>query len=321
AEVHGLTSNYLPQTVQLTTLGGQNWGLPLDADPQVFFYRKDIFTQYQNPEPTTWAELRTAAQQLKAADPSTRLGSFFTDDPSTFDAMAWQAGAHWFGTSADAWKVNLLDGPTQTMTAYWQSMIDDDLVRVEPYFGQQWSSELQKGELAGYLGAAWSAGSLKSALSSESGDWAAAPIPTWDGRAATGMLGGSVFVVGKDSKNVAADVEFSEWATGTVAGMKARIGSGISSIYPADPALVAVAKSGFNTAFFGGQDIFATFSTDGAAFRAGWTWGPSMDVTNTAIADVFGKLTSGSTVTQALQQGQTATLADLKNRGLKVAPR
>jgi multiple sugar transport system substrate-binding protein len=320
SEVHGLTSHYLPQTIELTTLGGQNWGLPLDADPQVFFYRKDIFTQYHIPVPATWSEFRTAAQQLKAADPVTRIASFFTDDPSTFEAMAWQDGAHWFGTSGDTWKVDLTDGPTQTVTGYWQGMINDDLVHVEPYFGQQWTAELQKGQLAGYLGAAWSAGSLKSALPSQSGDWAAAPIPIWGGKAATGMLGGSVFVVGKDSKNTAADIEFSSWATGTVAGMRARIGSGISSVYPADPALVATAKNGFNTAFFGGQDIFSVFSSDGSAFRPGWTWGPSMDVTNTAITDVFGKLASGATVTQALQQGQSATVSDLKNRGLKVAP-
>ncbi|HEX4225984.1 MAG TPA: sugar ABC transporter substrate-binding protein [Pseudonocardiaceae bacterium] len=319
-EVHGLTSHYLPQTVQLTTLGGQNWGLPLDADPQVFFYRKDLFDKYHIAVPTTWTDFRTAAQQLKAADPATRIASFFTDDPSTFEASAWQAGAHWFGTQGDAWKVNLVDGPTQMVTNYWQSMIDDDLVRVQPYFGQQWSSDLQSGQLAGYLGAAWSAGSLKSALPSQSGDWAAAPIPTWDGHAATGMLGGSVFVVGKDSKNMSADIEFSSWATSTVAGMKARISSGISSVYPADPALVATAKNGFSTTFYGGQDIFSVFSVDGNAFRPGWTWGPSMDTTNTAISDVFGKLTSGGTVAQALQQGQTATLADLKNRGLKVAP-
>ena len=320
SQVRGITSDYAPQTIKLTTLGGQNWGLPLDASPQAFFYRKDLFDKYHIAVPKTWDDFRTAAQQLKAADPATRIGSFFTDDPSTLEAMAWQADGRWFGTTSDAWRVNLRDSGTEKVTAYWQQMINDDLVRVQTSFSQAWVASLKQGAVAGYLGAAWGAGALKSALPGESGQWAVAPIPTWDGKAASGMLGGSVFVVGKDSKHVDADIEFSAWATNNAAGMRARISSGISSVFPADPTLIPVAKGGFNTAFYGGQDIFAVFTAGGASMKSGWIWGPSMDVTNTAIEDTLGKLTAGSTIDQALAAGQDATLADMRTRGLKVVP-
>jgi multiple sugar transport system substrate-binding protein len=320
SSVTDLKSKFSPAAVALTTLAGKNWAIPLDNDAQVFYYRKDLFTKYKIAVPTTWDQFRTAAQQLKKADPATRIATFFSDDPSTLEAMSWQAGAQWFGTTNDAWKVNLQDPATEKVSAYWQGLVKDDLVRVQTSFSQEWTASLQKGQTAGYVGAAWGAGAVKSALPDESGDWAVAPIPTWDGTPASGGLGGSTFVVGKDSKNLKADVEFSAWATTTAAGMKARISSGISSVFPADPALVPVAKQGFDTAFYGGQDIFSVFAAGAATIKPGWTWGPSMGVTNTAMKDSFSKLaTGGSTIDQALQAGQSATLSDLKTRGVQVA--
>ncbi|MHA6763798.1 ABC transporter substrate-binding protein [Streptacidiphilus sp. PAMC 29251] len=319
SQMTDLKAKYSPQAVELTTLAGKNWAIPLDADAQVFFYRKDLFTKYKIAVPTTWDQFRTAAQQLKAADPATRIGPFFSDDPSTLEAMAWQAGGQWFGTSGDAWKVDFQDSATQKVSGYWQGLVKDDLVRVQTSFSQQWTASLQKGETAGYVGAAWSAGALKSALPDQSGKWAVAPIPSWDGQPASGMLGGSTFVVGKDSKNLKADVEFSTWATSNAAGMQARISSGISSVFPADPELVPVAQKGFDTAFYGGQDIFQVFAAGAKSVKPGWSWGPSMGVTNTAMKDSFSKLTAGSTIDQALQAGQAATLADLKTRGVQVA--
>lgn len=318
SRISGLTSKFTAQSVQLTTFAGKNWALPLDADPQVFYYRKDVFTKYGIQVPTTWDQFRTAAQKLKAADPAARLATFFSDDPSTLEAMAWQAGAGWFGTSGDAWKVDLRDAATEKVAAYWQSLIADDLVRVQPYSSQAWSASLQNNQTVGYLGAAWSAGALKSAQPTQAGDWAVAPIPSWDGSPAGGMLGGSVFVVGKHSKNVAAAVEFSQWATTTPEGMQARIASGISSVYPADPALVPAAKKAFTTTFYGGQDIFSVFSDASAAIKPGWTWGPSMGVTNNAVKNAFGALTGGGTIDQALRAGQDATVSDLKARGVQV---
>jgi multiple sugar transport system substrate-binding protein len=318
SRISSLTADFTPQSLQLTTLAGKQWALPLDADPQVFFYRKDVFAKYGIAVPTTWDGFRTAAAKLKAADPAARIATFFPDDPSTLEAMAWQAGAAWFGTAGDAWRIDLRDAATQKVSAYWQSVIADDLVRVQPYSSQAWTASLQQSQTVGYLGAAWGAGALKSALPDQADDWAVAPIPSWDGRPASGMLGGSVFVVGSDSKNTAAAVEFSTWATTTPQGMQARIASGISSVYPADPALVPVARQAFKTAFYGGQDIFSVFTGASASIIAGWNWGPSMGVTNTAMKDALSKLTGGGTLDQVLRAGQNATVSDLRARGVQV---
>lgn len=319
----GQLGTYLPQAVDLVTLGGETWALPLDAGPQVFYYRKDLFARAGITPPKTWAEFRADAVKLKRSQPGTRIATFFPDDPTTFEAMAWQAGAHWFGTDQDTWKVDLTSAETNRVADYWQQMVSDDLVRVQPSFSQQWTASLQQGRTAGYLGATWGAGVLQSTLDSvpgSAGRWAAAPMPSWDGTAASGMLGGTTFAVSKDSKKAAAALEFARWATTTPEGIKARIGSGTSSAYPADPSLVPVAKAAFDTGFYAGQDLYSLFSDSARSIGPKWQWGPAMSVTNTSLQDSFGKLgTSGSaSIRQALTTAQQATVAELTNRGLKV---
>ncbi|GAA5053633.1 ABC transporter substrate-binding protein [Streptomyces similanensis] len=319
----GLKAKYLPQAVQLTTLGGATYALPLDAAPQVFYYRKDLFAKAGiTAAPTTWAEFRADAVKLKQAQPGSRIATFFPDDPTTFEAMAWQAGAQWFGTSGDTWQVGLTGAETNKAADYWQKMIDDDLVRVEPSFSQQWTASLQKGGTAGYLGASWGGGVLKGTLPEEqAGKWAVAPLPAWNG-AASGMLGGSTFAVSKDSDKVKAAVEFAAWATTTAEGIQARISSGDSSTYPADPDLVPVAAKAFKAEFYGGQDVYAVYEGAAATIGQKWTWGPAMGVTNTTLKDSFGKLADHSgTISQALAAAQKDTVAELKNRGLKVSAR
>ena len=318
-----LTAKYLPQSVELTTFGGRTLGLPLDAAPQALFYRKDLFAKAGiTTPPKTWAEYLTDAEQLKQAEPNTRIGTFFPDDPSTLEALSWQNGAHWFTAQSDKWKVDIGGPETTRVTDYWQKMVSDDLIRVQPSFSQQWTASLQKGGTAAYLGAAWGGGVLKSTLAGApgaNGKWAVAPIPTWDGRPASGMLGGTTFAVSKDSKKAKAAVEFASWATTTPDGIRARIASGTSSVFPADSDLIPTAKAAFNTDFYGGQDIYSVFVAGAKAIKPDWQWGPAISVTNSTMTDAFGKLTQGGTLRSAVDAAQRATVSELNNRGLKVA--
>ncbi|MDA5282521.1 sugar ABC transporter substrate-binding protein [Streptomyces sp. Isolate_45] len=318
-----LKAKYLPQATELTSFGGRTWALPLDSAPQAFYYRKDLFEKAGITVPKTWEEFRTAAQKLKAANPETRIATFFPDDPTIFEALAWQNGARLFSTAGEAWKSNLTGPESRKVAAYWQQLVDEDLVRVQPSFSQQWTASLQKGETAGYVGASWGAGVLKSNLGTTpdiNGKWAVAQLPGWDGAPASGMLGGTTFAVSKGSKKAKAAVEFATWATTTPEGIRARIASGTSSSYPAATELIPVAKQAFNTDFYGGQDIYAVYAEAAKSIRPGWTWGPAMGVTNGTLKDSFGKVAGKTgTIDNALAAAQQTTLAEFKKRGLKVA--
>ncbi|MHA4775626.1 ABC transporter substrate-binding protein [Streptomyces sp. MSC1_001] len=309
----------LPQTVELTTLGGKTWAVPFDAAPQAFFYRKDLFAKYKVPVPATWDAFRKAAEQVRKADAKARIATFFPDDPTTFEAMAWQAGAQWFKAENDTWKIDTTDAATTRVTAYWQGLLDDGLVHKNASFSPEWTGSLKNGTTIGYLGASWGAGVLKGTLPEQDGKWAVAPMPSWDGKPASGMLGGTSFAVTKDSGKKAAAVTFAEWMSTTEEGVKARIASGTSSAFPAATALRPVAKKAFDAGYYGGQDIYALFETAGASISPHWAWGPTTGTTNTTIKDHFGKITRGGPgIADAVKAGHDATVAELTKRGLKV---
>ncbi len=71
--------------------------------------------------------------------------------------MAWQAGAKWFGTEGDSWKIGVNDEATQKVASYWQKLIDQKIVKVSQAYSDEWSLDLANGNVVGVLGANWSA--------------------------------------------------------------------------------------------------------------------------------------------------------------------
>ncbi|MEU3187297.1 sugar ABC transporter substrate-binding protein [Streptomyces sp. NPDC006923] len=315
-----IEKKFLPGAIQLTTLGGRNWAIPFDASPQVFYYRKDFFQRHHITPPRTWAEFRTAAQRVKRASPTTRIATFFPDDPTFFQAMVWQAGARWFRTGKDAWGIDTTDPASLKTAAYWQDLIDDELVSTASSFSPEWTSSLKQGTTVGYLGASWSAGVLAGIVPEERGKWAAVPVPSWNAdEPASGMIGGSTFAVSRTSEKTAAAVEFALWMSTSEAGITARIGASTSSALPASPAMVPVARKAFDTSFYGGQDLYGLYAKAGASISPGWVWGPSTGATNAALGDELGAVVGGaSTLRHALTTAHDATVTDLRKRGLKV---
>ncbi|MEV0573784.1 MULTISPECIES: ABC transporter substrate-binding protein [unclassified Streptomyces] len=315
-----IKKKFLPQTIEMTTLGGKNWAVPFDASPQVFYYRKDFFTEHHIALPKTWDDFRTAAAQVKKASPKTRIATFFPDDPTFFQAMAWQAGAQWFRAGKDAWQVDTTDPASQRTAEYWQGLIDDKLVSTASSFSPEWTSSLKQGTTVGYLGASWGAGVLAGIVPEEKGKWAAMELPSWEAdKPASGMIGGSTFAVSKNSTKTAAAVEFALWMSTHEDAIKARIGASTSSALPASPAMVPIARKAFDTSFYGGQDLYGLFTRAGASIGPDWIWGPSPGATNSALGDELGEVVGGSsTLPHAIRTAHDATVADLKKRGLKV---
>ncbi|MGW2521450.1 ABC transporter substrate-binding protein [Streptomyces sp. NPDC001617] len=310
----------LPQALDLTTLAGHTYAVPVDIEPMMFFYRKDVFTKYGIPVPKTWAEFESAARKLKKAQPSSRIASFFTNGSLHMAGFAWQAGGQWFRTPHDTWQISMADAPTRKVAAYWQRLVDQDLVRVEPVDSQQWRAHLQSGETVGYTAGAWAAGSLMNSTPDGKGKWAIAPLPQWDpAKPSLGTQGGSTFVVTKDSNHPTEALDFITWMVTSPDALRAKLSSGISSAYPAVPSLVPVARKEMDTSYYSGQDIFGLFQQQAALISPRWKWGPRMTSTITSVEDGFAKAGAGSgTIIGALREGQRRTLPDLKSLGLSV---
>ncbi|WP_328468769.1 ABC transporter substrate-binding protein [Streptomyces sp. NBC_00448] len=310
-----------PASVQrLVQLGGSTWGVPRDAAPLMLYYRKDFFADHKISVPTTWDQYRDMTQQVKKSDPKARGGVFYTDDPSLFTGLAWQAGARWFGTDKDAWKVSLDDAASRKVADFWGDLARKDLVSSLSSLDPFWTS-VQQNRTVAYVCASWCAGSQQATVADQAGKWSVAPVPTWDGKPASGMYGGSSFVIPKGAKNSAAAAEFIKWITTDPQGMKAWVSGGTSSMFPADPKLVPVTKAAFPTTYFGGQDVYAVAGESYDAVKPGWTWGPDMGTTNTAIVDQLPKVAEGkANLFDVLKGAQQDTVKDIQHRGMKLAP-
>jgi multiple sugar transport system substrate-binding protein len=152
------------------------------------------------------------------------------------------------------------------------------------------------------------------------GKWAIAPLPQWDpAKPSLGTQGGSTFAVTKDSQHPKEALEFILWMVTSPDALRAKLSSGISSAYPAVPALVPVARKEMDTAYYSGQDIFGLFEESARLVSPRWQWGPRMTSTITSVEDGFAKAGAGSgSIIGALREGERRTLPDLSSLGLSV---
>ena len=216
--------------------------------------------------------------------------------------------------------MSLDDAPSRKVADYWDGLARQDLVSSLSTLDPFWTS-VQQNRTVAYVCASWCAGAQQATVADQAGKWSVAPVPTWDGKPASAMYGGSSFVIPKGAKNSAAAAEFIKWITTDPQGMKAWVSSGTSSMFPADPRLVPVAKSAFPTDYFGGQDVYAVAAGSYGAVRPGWTWGPVMGTTDTAIVDQLPKVADGrAKLSDILSGAQQATVKDIEHRGMKLAP-
>ncbi|MYW63480.1 extracellular solute-binding protein [Streptomyces sp. SID8379] len=316
-----LVDKHFPAPVRrLVQLGGRTWGVPRDAAPLMLYYRNDFFKAHKIDVPRTWDAYRNMTERVKKADPKARGGVLYTDNPGLLSALTWQAGATWFATKKDAWKVSLDDAPSKKVADYWGDLARKDLVSSLSTLDPFWTS-VQQNRTVAYVCASWCAGAQQATVADQAGKWSVAPVPTWDGKPASAMYGGSTFVVPKGARNSGAAAEFIKWITTDPAGMKAWVSDGTSSMFPADPSLVPVTKKAFPTDYFGGQDVYAVGSESYDAVVPGWTWGPVMGTTNTAIVDRLPKVAEGDvTLADVLDGAQKATVKDIEHRGMTLAP-
>jgi len=317
-----LKSDFSPAAMSLVTLGGKQWALPFDVEPVVLVYRKDLFAKFHLAVPTTWAQFQSEAQQLKAQDPKSVLVNFSPDDAAAEQALAWQNGAQWFTDSNGSWRTTLTDAPTEQVASYWQNLVTKGLASDKLVADPSLAPAVADGSVLTEILPASSVSTLVVNDPKSTGQWAAAPLPSWDGQPATGMDGGSSLAITTDNKNTAAAEEFAQWYATSADALRTKLGTDGPSLYPADAANAPTATTAFKAdyaAYFGGQDLYALFGTAARSIRPGWTWGPLMVDTNKLLAADNQKVLVGGTLTDALTSTQSQTLSDLKSDGYTVA--
>ncbi|MEV3971484.1 extracellular solute-binding protein [Streptomyces sp. NPDC050698] len=305
---------------QQTTLGTDAvYAVPQDIGPMMFYYREDLFKEYGLTVPTTWDQFAQTARKLKEVAPGKDLTTFSANDSGLFAGLAQQAGAKWWTTSGDRWKVSIDDAATRKVAKFWGGLVKEGAIDNQPMYTPAWNKALNTGKQIAWVSAVWAPGTLTTAAPETKGKWAMAPLPQWSASEnRTGSWGGSSTGVTTDSEHQEAAAKFATWLNTDGEALNALAKE--SGIYPA--ATNAQTSGAFlePPAYFSNQADFYSKAADIARTTAPSAWGPNVNVAYTTFKDAFGAAAKNkSDFGAALDRMQADTVADMKKQGFEVA--
>ncbi len=293
------------------------YGVPQDAAPLAFFYRKDIFKKYNLAVPTTWAQYATEAAQLHKDDPSIYMGDTAATDAGLFAGLTQQAGAQWWSASGSSWSVGINSAASQKVASYWGGLVQSGAVDSQTAWTASWDKSFSSGEYASWVSAVWAPGDLSSSAANTSGNWAMAELPQWTaGQHVSGAWGGSATSVTADSKYPQQAAQFIAWLNQSSQGTSLLASDG--SIYPAS--LAAESSSSLPAQTFMGQSDFYALAKQYSSQVVAATWGPDVPVAYSKFSDAFAStVKTSSGYLAGLTAMQSAVVTDMKSAGFTVS--
>ncbi|MBK5248877.1 MAG: extracellular solute-binding protein [Actinomycetales bacterium] len=264
------------------------YGVPQDVGPMGTLYREDLLMAAGIEPPTTWDEFAEAARTFRAQNPDQYLVNLPGNDAGQFVGLLWQAGARPFGyDGAEAVSIDLQSPEVMQVVNYWNTLISEDVVSVDPDFTDQWYQGLASGKYASWHTAAWGPVFLQGTAGDTSGLWRAGPLPQWDEEAA-GNWGGSTDAVLTTTQNPIAAAALALWIN--TEPEPALMFATEQFLFPAsneilnDPEFIDQESE-----FYGGQTVNQEFAAISETVSPDFQWLPFMDYAYSAFGETLGK--------------------------------
>lgn len=298
--------------VSLMTVGGKQVGLPQDGGPLVYFYNKAEFEKLGIKAPTTWDEFTTAAET--AAKGGKYIAAFLPDEVGFWLAgQSTAAGAKWYSAADDKWTVKTNDEATGKVDALWQKLLDNKAVLVTDRWGDGFNKAIADQQLIGTVGAAWEAALIAGDHkdNANAGNWAVAPLPSFDGKPTSGPDGGSGVAVIKGCAHKAEAMQFNAWFNTQINDL-------------ATQGLVVTAKGNVTTPdalkkFFGGQEVMNELAKANESMKE-MSYIPGFPAVSAAMGKKGAEVGKGNAkVADITATAQTESVSALEAAGLPVA--
>jgi multiple sugar transport system substrate-binding protein len=312
-------NQFTPFAWNQVDFGGGIWAIPQATGPTALYYNATLFKKYGLAVPTTWAQFAAEAIAVHKAHPNVYLTNFDTNNPDWLIQFEWQAGARWYQTAGNSWKLGFTSSASETVANYWQTLISDHAVAVESAYEPAWYQQLANGTLLTWPGAQWGTSILQDSVASGSGQWRVAPMPQWTaGADVYAQEGGSTTVVFQHSPHPQQALEFALWMNTDKTAMQDGVVGGYGWPAATDGASVPALQGG--VPYFGGQDIYPIFANSENKTATGWSFGPDYATLQTEMLGLYSGLADGSTtLSKVLAQTQADQLKDLKSAGISVS--
>ncbi|MBH0009099.1 sugar ABC transporter substrate-binding protein [Salinibacterium sp. UTAS2018] len=298
---------------------GAVYGIPQDFGPMGNLYRTDIYAEAGVTPPATWDEYAVAARTIKD-----KTGSYITNfpgnNPGQLVGLLWQAGAKPFSYDGDETVgVDLNSAEAKEVMAYWQELIDEDLVSVEPDFTDNWFQSLAKGKYASWLGAAWGPTFLEGAIANTSGNWGVSELPQYDTEnPASGFWGGASDAVMAESKNPIAAYKLAEFINHDEES--SRLLALEQSLFP--PLISTLESADFSDQapeFYSGQQVNKLFAEIAPTVDPDFQWLPYMDFVYSSFNETLGSaIADRGDLTAGLDAWQDAVVTFGTDQGFTV---
>lgn len=312
----GYAKNYAEGPMGQCTLGDIVVGLPQDTGPLVYVYDKAAFDELGITAPTTWAELKTAAQTAKAA--GKYIASWQGDETGyLMSGQAAAAGATWYPVKGEAWGVEVTSPETEKVQKVYQELLDEGLIfaPTDGRWGDAFGAALKDGTLIGTVAAGWEPGFMLGDLGVEETQWQVTHLPRFEGvsEPATGADGGSAVCVIKGSKNKAAALKFADWFNRQIPAL---VSQGLVVAANTEKPVTPEAMS----KMWGGQDVMGFLAEANATMNPNFPYCPTWPKVTASMTETGGQVAQGSAkVADIFTAAQETSVSSLKEAGVNVS--
>src|SRR5882757_2839742 len=291
---------------------GHTYCMRNDIAQVVTWYNKKLMDQWGYTVPTTWEEYEALGKQVAKDHPGYLVGS--VGDTNSQESYFWSSQCPAFNlTSPDTLRVDLQDPKCTRMATLLDNLISAKAVSTQGFFSQGFAKDSGSKVLMA-VGPSWYGQYLfKSAFNTPAKQITAAAPLTWSGEttAATGNVGGGVWMVSSHSKNLKASTDLTTWLT------TSNDNQASAPTYPAyAPAAKVWLANPENQKYFA-TDVSKPFQEAANEVWTGWSNTKFPDATAWSSVVLPG-LTAGKTLTSLLPDWQTAISNEAKADGYKV---
>ena len=304
--------NYNEAAYSQMSVGGKMVGLPQDTGPLVYLYNETEFNALGIEVPKTFDELLEAAKKAAAQ------GKYILDlEPDEvgywLSAQAAAAGAMWYSTADNKWKISTTDEKTQSVAKFWQDVLDAQAALTHKRVEDSYEQALKSGTLIGNIAPAWEVGYALDGLDGTSyeGQWRVAKLPTFGGTRMTGPDGGSGVAVMKGCQHKTEAMEFNDWLNTQVADLASQ------GLLPAAKGTVTTPEKTLRQ--FGGQDVYQVLAEANGEMPSEWSYIPGFSTVAQKMNEKADEVVAGGAkMADIFTVAENTSRETLKGSGLPV---
>jgi ABC-type glycerol-3-phosphate transport system substrate-binding protein len=304
--------NFAKGSLTPCQFNGHTYCMRNDIAQVVLWYNKTLMDKWGYQVPTTWEQYEALGEKVAKEHPGYLVGS--VGDTNSQESYFWSSRCPAFNlTSANTLRVDLKDPTCTRMSTLLDKLIAAKAVSTEGFFSQGFAKSSGAKVLMAN-GPSWYGQYLfKAAFNTPAKQLAAAAPLTWQGEstAATGNVGGGVWMVSSHSADLKASTDLVTWLTTSDDNQAS------APTYPAyAPAADAWLANPANRDYFA-TDVSGPFKQAANEVWTGWSNTKFSDATAWSSV-VLPALTAGKTLTATLPAWQDAIANEARADGYKV---